>query len=88
LGVLGQFNDDRQVLTKSSQAARTLAAALFTEDVDVENIILKFNKGEVRTIKTGMNSLNTSRPNVKQTRSRFRVYTLAVDVEKREQVNA
>ena len=27
----------------SSQAARTLARSLFTENVDVENIILKFN---------------------------------------------
>lgn len=48
LGILG---NDRLVLTTPSlaQAALTLATSLFTENVDVEDITLKFNKKDVRS---------------------------------------
>ena len=40
-------NDRPTVLTNSSQAARTIGASIFIENVDVDDIILKFNGKEI-----------------------------------------
>ena len=66
----------------SSQAARTLAGSLFIESVDVENIILKFNKKEVRNDGNWDALVKFLKSEREADKNTVRVFT--VDVEKRE----
>ena len=79
---LGKWSTSSHI---SSQAARTLARSLFTENVDVENIILKFNGKEIccdEDWDVVVKRLKAEREVDKNARAAIRVFP--VEVEKRQ----
>lgn len=66
----------------SSQAARTLAGSLFTENVEVENIILKLNKKEIYSDEDWDALVKLLKARREADKNTVRVFT--VDVEKRQ----
>ena len=78
LGILG---NDRLVLTTLSQAALTLATSLFTENVDVEDITLKFNNKYARSDGDWDELVKCLKARREEDKNSIRILT--VDVEKR-----
>ena len=83
------FNNWSTSSHNSSQAARTLAGSLFTENVDVEDIILIFNGKEIccdGDWDVIVKGLKAEREADRNARAAIRVFP--VDVGKRQQGNA
>ena len=82
LVMLGILGNNRPVLTTLSQAAQTLAGSLFAENVNVEDIIIKFN-GKVICCdydwKKFVKCLKTEREADENLNAAIRVFPLAVE---------